>query len=70
MWTDSVPWARPARPMLSPRPTTSPVATSIWLRYETETLRPDTGSMVTVFIPATDPANVTFPDAGAKMGSP
>jgi hypothetical protein len=43
---------------------------SIWLRYETEIFSPGTGSMVTVFIPATEPANVTFPDAGEETVSP
>jgi hypothetical protein len=35
-------------------------------KYDTETLVPATGSIVTVFIPATDPANVTIPPTGAR----
>lgn len=33
-------------------------------------MKPGTGSMVTVFIPATEPANVTSPDAGERTASP
>jgi hypothetical protein len=33
-------------------------------------LSPGTGSMVTDLIPATEPAKVTLPDAGAATGSP
>jgi hypothetical protein len=33
-------------------------------------LKPGTGSMVTVFMPATEPANVTTPETGARAGSP
>jgi hypothetical protein len=32
-------------------------------------LKPETGSIVTVFIPATVPAKVTSPDAGARTES-
>lgn len=39
-------------------------------RYETDTLRSGAGSMVTVLIPATEPAKLTTPDAGAKTGVP
>ncbi len=35
-------------------------------RYETEILKPGTASIVTDLIPATEPANVTIPDAGAR----
>jgi hypothetical protein len=34
-------------------------------RYDKDTLKPGTGSMVTDLVPATDPANVTTPSAGA-----
>jgi hypothetical protein len=33
-------------------------------------LRPFNGSIVTDLVPATDPAKVTNPDAGALTGSP
>ena len=33
-------------------------------------MNPGTGSMVTDRIPATDPANVTRPEAGARTGVP
>jgi hypothetical protein len=33
-------------------------------------LNPGTGSIVTEIIPATEPANVTTPDAGARTGAP
>jgi len=33
-------------------------------------LNPGIGSMVTEVIPATEPANVTTPDAGASTGVP
>jgi hypothetical protein len=39
-------------------------------RKERETLNPETGSMVTVFIPATVPAKVTRPVAGALTAVP
>jgi hypothetical protein len=39
-------------------------------RNETETLNPGTGWMVTDNIPATDPAKVTTPEAGAITGCP
>jgi hypothetical protein len=34
-------------------------------RYDTETLNPGTGSMVTDLIPATEPAKVTRPEDAA-----
>jgi hypothetical protein len=40
------------------------------LRYETDTLNPGTGSMVIDCIPATEPANVTTPVAGALTTAP
>jgi len=46
------------------------VVTSTSDRYETDTLRPGAGSMVTVLIPATEPAKVTTPDAGAATTVP
>jgi hypothetical protein len=33
-------------------------------------LNPDTGSMVTDVIPATEPVKVTIPDAGARTAVP
>lgn len=39
-------------------------------RYESDTLKPGTGSIVTVLIPATEPAKVTRPDTGARTVSP
>jgi hypothetical protein len=33
-------------------------------------LKPGTGSMVTDLIPATDPAKVTLPEAGARTADP
>ncbi|HEU4894967.1 MAG TPA: hypothetical protein VFT85_03935 [Acidimicrobiia bacterium] len=50
--------------------TTSPVDTSTAERYDNDTLRPGTGSIVTVIIPATDPAKVTRPDVGARTPAP
>lgn len=50
--------------------TVSPELTPTADRYDTETLYPDKGSIVTVLIPATDPAKVTRPLTGAATGSP
>jgi hypothetical protein len=55
---------------LDPRDTWDPVSTRTADKYETETLNPETGSMVTVRIPATEPAKMTFPDTGARTSSP
>ena len=56
--------------MTSPRATTEPWLTSTVLRYDTDTLKPSTGSKVTDLIPATVPANVTSPSAGAMTSVP
>jgi hypothetical protein len=63
-------WGVPAEPTTEPRVTCSPASTATSARYDKETLKAATGSMVTVFMPATDPANVTVPDTGARTGSP
>jgi len=39
-------------------------------RYDTDTLSPATGSIVTDLIPATEPANVTSPATGARTVDP
>lgn len=57
-------------PTTSPRATREPEATCTSLRYERDTLNPETGSIVTVLMPATEPANVTFPETGALTASP
>jgi hypothetical protein len=69
-WTPSTPWGAPASPIISPRSTTSPVDTEIRDKYETDTLNPGTGWMVTDLIPPTDPAKVTRPEAGACTPDP
>jgi hypothetical protein len=68
--TPGRPWGVPASPSPSPRATHRPVATSTLDRYETETLNPGAGSKVTVIIPATVPAKLTRPDAGAMTTAP
>ena len=60
----------PDSPTIVPRVTRCPALTTRLDRYETETLNPGTGSIVTEIIPATDPAKVTIPDAGARTGVP
>jgi hypothetical protein len=70
MWTPGVPWGDPARPTIDPWVTTVPDLTWISDRYDNETLNPITGSMVTVFMPATDLAKVISPEIGARTGSP
>jgi hypothetical protein len=50
---------------VSPRSTFSPERTVTSPRYETETFMPFC-SMVTVHIPATEPAKATEPDSGAS----
>lgn len=57
-------------PTVCPRRTYSPVLTPTLARYESETLNPATGSIVSVLIPATDPAKVTLPEAGALTCAP
>jgi hypothetical protein len=47
-----------------------PEDTEISDRYDTETLKPATGSMVTERIPATEPAKVIRPEAGARTTVP
>lgn len=69
-WTPGVPCGEPAVPTGRPRVTLAPTDTPTSARYEADTLTPGIGSMVTVLIPATDPANVTTPDAGAATVSP
>ena len=66
--TPSVPCGDPDIATTSPRFTVAPEDTDIEDRYESDTLNPGTGSMVTVFIPATVPAKLTRPDAGARTG--
>jgi len=70
MWTPGVPWGDPAAPTADPRLTFDPEWTRTSDRYDSETLKPETGSMVTVFIPATEPAKVTSPETGARTVSP
>jgi hypothetical protein len=48
----------------------SPAETSTSDRYDNDTLSPGTGSMVTVLIPATEPAKVILPEAGARTPAP
>ncbi len=48
----------------------APDVTNTSDRYESDTLKPDTGSIVAVLIPATEPAKVTRPDTGARTVSP
>jgi hypothetical protein len=53
-----------------------PLATRVALdtetddRYDTEIFKPETGSIVTEFMPATEPAKVTTPEAGALTSVP
>jgi hypothetical protein len=47
-----------------------PEETVISDKYDNETLKPATGSMVTERIPATEPAKVTRPEAGARTAVP
>ena len=68
--TPSSPWGEPALPTKSPRSTSLPDDTKITERYDSDTLKPGTGSMVTDLIPATEPANVTRPEAGARTAVP
>lgn len=56
--------------MTVPLATQAPDVTRTSDRYESDTLKPDTGSIVTVLIPATEPAKVTRPDTGARTVSP
>ncbi len=56
--------------MTRPLATRAPEVTRTPDRYESDTLKPDTGSIVTVFIPATEPAKVIRPDTGACTVSP
>jgi hypothetical protein len=69
-WTPGMPCGVPALPRISPRATDCPVRTATSARYDTEALRPGTGSTVTVSMPATDPAKVTLPEAGDRTISP
>ena len=69
-WTPGVPWGIPDRPTTWPRTTRDPTGTSSEDKYETEILSPGVGSMVTVRMPATEPAKVTLPDAGALTAVP
>ena len=69
-WTPVLPWGSPESPTLLPLATWSPNLADTSDKYDTETLKPATGSMVTVLIPATDPANVTRPVAGAVTSVP
>lgn len=68
-WTAASPWADPDRATGEPAATRSPVDTSTSDRYETDTLNSPL-SMVTVSIPATDPANDTRPSRGATTVVP
>ena len=68
--TPGPPCGEPARPIDMPRETMAPDVTPTSDRYETDTLNPGTGSMVMVLIPATDPAKVTRPEAGATTVPP
>src|SRR5690606_18199689 len=70
MWTPGRPCGEPAWPTACPLVTWSPAVTSSSDRYETDTSRPGAGSMVTVLSPATEPAKVTTPDAGAATTVP
>ena len=70
MWTPGTPWANPEWPITSPLRTQPPRCTTIEDRNETDTLSPGTGSIVTDRIPATDPAKVTLPEAGATTWDP
>lgn len=70
MCTPGVPCGVPALPTGSPRRIRCPVDTQTSDRYDTEILYPGTGSIVTVFIPATEPAKVTVPETGASITSP
>jgi len=70
MCTPSWPWGEPERPTTSPLSMSDPEDTEISDRYDTETLKPATGSMVTERIPATEPAKVTRPEAGARTAVP
>lgn len=56
--------------MTVPLATQVPEPTPTSDRYESDTLKPGTGSIVTVLIPATEPAKVTRPDTGARTVSP
>ena len=69
-WVPGRPWGIPEAPTREPRDTLSPTRTVISPRYDTETFMPATGSMVTVRMPATDPANVTLPELGARTTVP
>lgn len=56
--------------MIWPLVTRVPLATETDRRYDTEIFKPGTGSTVTEFIPATEPAKVTTPEAGALTSVP
>ena len=56
--------------MISPLWTRRPLGIATDDRYELDTLMPGIGSIVTVFIPATEPAKVTVPEAGATTVVP
>lgn len=68
MCSPPTPWATPVEPTVVPRVTMAPAAVVIADRYETDTFRPGSISIVTDFIPATEPAKVTTPVAGADTG--
>lgn len=70
MCTAGVPRSMPEVAITCPRLTEAPRVTWYPCRKETETLNPAAGSMVTDLIPATDPAKVTVPEAGARTSVP
>ncbi len=70
MWTPVRPCGVPTTPSTWPLLTRAPRVTSREERYDTETLKPGTGSTVTVSIPATDPAKVTVPETGDLTTAP
>ncbi|MDF2729013.1 MAG: hypothetical protein K0T01_799 [Acidimicrobiia bacterium] len=69
-WTPFTPWGDPDRPITSPRSTLDPDDCSISDKKLNDTLNPGTGSMVTDLIPATEPAKVIRPEAGARTCEP
>jgi hypothetical protein len=68
--TAGTPWESPEVPTLWPRETHWPAECARLSRKDRETLKPGTGSMVMVRIPATVPAKVTRPEAGARTVEP